>query len=658
MRHERTHTQEKPFTCECGQSFTRQDLLARHAKLSHPSRPDDTQPPATAIGLDVGDLEFSWDPNFSTQDILPDTLFDFNLPLEGSLPASITPYDSCFNLFASRLPAFSDSEDDTEVEVEDESESESEWGTTVDDLAESVGSESVDTTPWFITVPGYKKLCDEVQSYLNVIPMGCSVPSVDTLMRYLETYLQCTQKFLPFIHPATFSAEKTDIELVLAAAAAGAQQRYDLPKAYELYFIAKVIVLEKLRLESLQVTSDLLSGQNGSTRSRTDNLRMIQTFILLINFASWADRRILSDAATLTSQLAKLVRENGLSASDEMPRDISWLSWVSAEEKRRTLFAAYVLFNLHTIAFGIPPLIMYHEIGLFLPGYVEQWEAKNAAQWRQAPRRVERRFQECLRCLYDGTGIPKKARLSSFSNYLLIHGLLQQIYVNRKGSTRPLEPKTIDSFEKALGAWQISWERSDECSLDPSSPKGPFGLSSTALLRLAYIRLNSDFNLCRRLLTGDAQCILNIGSGLTRSPHTDKAILHASHALSIPVCLGVSYVASNQTAIWTIEHSLCSLECAISLKNWLEIISEAVKTCGIEGLRKDEKILLRIVTGIIKETCLDATIDILEDDVSRIQRMASTVLSLWAGMFQGVHTLEIDNTIGAGLRLLANSTLH
>lgn len=602
----------------------------------------------------VGDLDFSWDTNLTMQDILPS--IDFNFPLVGTLPTSIAPRSSCFNLFASRLPSMCESEDDTEEEVEDETEDEVGDGAPMDDPAESVGSD--DSTPWFITLSTYERLCAEVQSYSNLLPMECSVPSVDTLTRYLETYLRCAQKFLPFIHPTTFSAEERDVELVLAVAATGSQYRYELAKAYELYFIAKAILMEKLRLDGLRVSSDLLSGQADLTRSRTNDIGKMQTFILLINFASWGDKRISPDAASMNSQLAMLVRENGLSVPDKMPQDIDWSSWIPAEEKRRTLLAAYVLFNLQSIAFDIPPLIMNHEVGLFLPGYVEQWGAQNAAQWRRAPRQVERQFRGELRSLYDSTGISKNVRLSSFSNYLLIHGLLQQIYIDRHGSAGSLEPETIKSSETALRAWQISWERSDESTLDPLSPKGPFGLSATALLRLAYIRLNSDFSPCRGLLTGEVQCIFNDSSGLSRSPHTDKAILYASHALSIPVRLGILYMASNQTAIWTIEHSLCSLESALLLKNWLEIISEAVRTGSIESLRKFEKKLLRVITGIIRETCLAGTLDILEDDTSRIQRMASTVLSLWAGIFQGVHLLEIDNAIGAGLRLLADPTLR
>jgi hypothetical protein len=34
------------------------------------------------------------------------------------------------------------------------------------------------------------------------------------------------------------------------------------------------------------------------------------------------------------SQLAMLVRENGMSEPDQMPQDIDWSSWVIIEERR------------------------------------------------------------------------------------------------------------------------------------------------------------------------------------------------------------------------------------------------------------------------------------------------------------------------------------
>lgn len=168
--------------------------------------------------------------------------------------------------------------------------------------------------------------------------------------------------------------------------------------------------------------------------------------------------------------------------------------------------------------------------------------------------------------------------------------------------------------------------------------------------------MTSDLNPGRGLLLRDMQCITAKRSDLNRSSPVDKAILHAAHALSIPVRVGIPSMALTKTPIWTIEHSLCSLECALLLKDWLEKMSTTVRSCGTEGLRKVERKLLGVITEIIKETCFAETLDILEDDASRFQSMAATVVKLWAQIFQSAQVLEIDNFIGAGLQLLANTS--
>jgi hypothetical protein len=90
------------------------------------------------------------------------------------------------------------------------------------------------------------------------------LPSRDSLTRHLEKYLVCVQEFLPFIHPATFSVEQRDVELLLAVAALGSLYRFEYAKSYELYFMAKAILREKTRREDLQSTSDFLPGQSHS----------------------------------------------------------------------------------------------------------------------------------------------------------------------------------------------------------------------------------------------------------------------------------------------------------------------------------------------------------------------------------------------------------
>ncbi|KAI0384113.1 hypothetical protein F5Y04DRAFT_235983 [Hypomontagnella monticulosa] len=652
VRHERTHTQEKPFVCECGRKFTRQDLLTRHAKVhvsypsepSHLAVPEVSQEPTISTDADINNFDFLWETNFATRDMLPATFFDPNFLLdEMPLSAQPRPITSSFSRFSSRLPRL----DDTEKDIEDDAEEDS----IAEDKVDSTAGNN--TAPWCIAGSVYERFCFDVQTYSHVLPTGCSMPSKHNLSRYLELYLRCAYKALPFIHPTTFLPERATVELLLAMTMHGSLARYEFAKSYELYFMAKAILLEKIRLETLQLASDILSKGSYRAVARENSLERIQTLILLISFASWADRKILPDALSMSSQLAMLVRAEGISKSDEMPQDVDWLSWIAVEERRRTLLAAYSLLNMHSVAFGIPPLILNHEIGVSLPGYTEQWTSETEAEWRQLPRQAERRFQTGLRSLFDGTETPKKESVSSFANYLLIHGLLQQIYIDRHGSAGLSQPETTNRFTTALCTWQKSWEMGDESTLDPLSPKGTLALSATALLRIAYFRLNSDFAPCRGLLSGDLLCT---PPNLTRLPYSDGVILHAAHALSIPVRLGISIMSNTKMPIWTIEHSVCSVECALLLQNWFETISTTIKASGIESLRKAERKLLGIITAIIKETCLAEDLDIIEDDVSRVERMASIVMKLWNGIFEGVHLLEIDNVIRAGLRRLASST--
>lgn len=586
--------------------------------------------------MDVSSLDLGlfWDPNVTAQDMLPATLFNIHFPISDTSSNMQPLPTSSFSRFSSRLPTLDDSDTDAE-EADNQME----------------GIDTTDAVPWSITASGYERFCLKAQEFWEVLPTGCSLPSRNSLTRYLQVYLMCVQKFLPMIHCPTFLAEEKNVELLLAMAALGSLYKYEYSQSYELYFIAKAILLEKKRREDLQLTADCLCRQHDSISNKDNGLERTQTFILLINFASWADRKILSDALSMGSQLATLVRENGISKSDKMTLDVDWLSWVAVEERRRTLLAAYILFNLHSIAYNTPPLILNHEIGVCLPGYLEQWEAKNAMQWQQSSRHVELQFREGLRCCFDGTGFTD-ASVSSFSNYLLIHGLFQQIYIDRHGFLGCLTPDSLECLEAALRTWQKSWELTNESTLDPLSPKGPFGLSATAILRLAYIYLNPDLGPCGGILSRDIQCRTTLISNLKRSPRIDRAIFHAVHALSIPVRLGIDFVARTKTPIWTIEHSLCSLECALILKYWIEMISMIIQVSGLESLRKVEKRLLEIITEIIKETSFAETLSIPEDDASYVRSIAAIVVKIWAQIFQGVHIYEIDNKISSSLQLL------
>ncbi|KIW16679.1 hypothetical protein PV08_03867 [Exophiala spinifera] len=627
------------------------DLLSRHIKLKQHSRNglpfnESVSQEVTTSYAEIGAPEspdFVVDPDLFRQDMLPSILFDFDNfnPPAFARPHVQSPSDHILPRFSTRLPIL----DDANYEVKP------------CDEPSGMFKDAVGVIPWAFSDSVYEGFCLEVESFSAVLPTDWELPSRNSLSRNLESYFRCVQESLPFIHSATFSVAKTDVELLLAAAALGALNRFENHCSYILYFMSKAILAEKMRFQDFDSLDQSVAG-------RRNGIGKIQTLNLLVSYASWAGKDVLQDGLALATQLSTLVRRHGLSEDeytssfgiqipDNESRDQLWCKWVAAEERRRTLLCAYVLLSLQNIAYNTPPQLLNEEIATLLPSCVDSWK-KTTAEALHHPALHHRQyyFKEALSLLSRGIVVP----VSSFANYVLILGLLQQIILahsEARGSSIP--HGTLEKFEHALRTWQLSWECTYEATLDPLSEKGPLGLNATALLRLAYIRLNSNMGSWKALSSRDPGDLGIEKMSLERTPQVDRAVLHAAHALSIPVRLGIGLVTHTRLSFRSIEHSLSSLECVWLLKGWLDMISSVVDQCGLEGLRNTERRLLDIITGVIGETSFAETLNTPQDESSRYHRMAIITVQLWAQIFQGVHVLEIDKFIGSGLQLLADT---
>ena len=60
-----------------------------------------------------------------------------------------------------------------------------------------------------------------------------------------------------------------------------------------------------------------------------------------------------------------------------------------------------------------------------------------------------------------------------------------------------------------------------------------------------------------------------------RNPRLIPAILHSAHNLSIPIKLGVNFVAKSQHFFWSVQQCVCSLEGAVFLSRWLHQIGQS-----------------------------------------------------------------------------------
>ena len=133
---------------------------------------------------------------------------------------------------------------------------------------------------------------------------------------------------------------------------------------------------------------------------------------------------------------------------------------------------------------------------------------------------------------------------------------------------------TTADFEdrRALRAWTTGWQHAPESSLDPQNENGPIPFTSSSLLGLAYVRIHLNIGPYRELASRDpnriAAALAKCGS-VDRGDGVFSALLYATHALSVPVRLGIDRVARSQAFFWSVRHSLAGLECAVLLSKWL-----------------------------------------------------------------------------------------
>ncbi|KAK0640220.1 hypothetical protein DIS24_g9573 [Lasiodiplodia hormozganensis] len=361
------------------------------------------------------------------------------------------------------------------------------------------------------------------------------------------------------------------------------------------------------------------------------------------------------EATELQSTLARCLRELGLRDGTETDSD-DWHEWARTEGDRRTKLIVFCLLTLHTITYNLPPVILSSGLHLRLPCSSRKWNAKSASEWQlltASTTATEPLFQDAFASLFSKPGRASESPTTHFAsplgNYVLILALIQRSYcIHQLSALAPSETSGLkEQLELALQRWKLGWQESPESSLDPHNANGPIPFTSTCFLALAHIRLVCDAGPHRELHTRDP---LRIAAALTQLPPVERrcrmvvpALLHAAHALSIPIKLGIDYVAKSQHFFWGIHHS---------------IEAEGIEDGDAVG--DYEKRILLWVRSIVEEaqsTMMDllATSRRDDEDFGSAHSVALAIIKIWARIFQGNTSWALINIFGDSLEILAST---
>ncbi|KAJ5720564.1 uncharacterized protein N7483_008498 [Penicillium malachiteum] len=501
-----------------------------------------------------------------------------------------------------------------------------------------------------VTAQCREKILHGLAEYSNVVP-NPTLPSRHALSRCLTGYMMGYHDHYPVVHRPTFDVDSISLHHFLSMAALGARYCREPDTSMWLYQIAKPVTLEHVRR-----TFQSGSLPEADATNSVDMLETIQSLLFLISVSSWfLNNPPYWEALSIRSTMGALLRKGGLNQLPE--QDGSWESWIFRERVKRTNLIVFCFFNIHTIVFDIPPVILTEELSLDLPCTEKEWQASGPDAWQAARSQSpgEPKFQDALSALFNPNG--EVGRFSSLGGYVLIHALLQDIWIMTKASRLTLSRSNranlaiapapeLNAFEQALERWCQCWERNQESSIDPLSPHGPVSFTSAALLRLAYIRLSADCGSARQLQSWDPVQIaksLKDNLSVQRGDRLTRAALHCAHALSTPVKLGIGYVAHSQVALWSNQHALCSLECAVVLAKWLEAVTGPNPG---SALTEQETRLRDFVIEMVMEVQHGVSREWL---LATNTRLSAAVTRLWARLFTADYIWEMVNLIGRSL---------
>lgn len=504
--------------------------------------------------------------------------------------------------------------------------------------------------PWKVTQQNWETLFIEIQDFGPIIPQGFILPSRHTMTRYITTYFTGFHRHLPFIHFPTFSVAQCPLELLLAMATIGAISAFDTKNSIMLFRTALAISQERIRQRKEQRHNMMFLAEIEPREQshRFDPLPLAQALLILMAMATWGNSEAIFDEAVgIQNILVNFVRAEKL-LEPQIPKGPTWVNWIKEERFRRTVAIIFCFLIFHTIIYDIPPPILNSELNIRLTSREKDWEAQTEEEWQQARSKhgTEPQFQAMLASLFSPQTRKIQDNSSSLGGYTMILALIQHIYFLRMAAKRrPEGEQGISSadmaeVEQALKNWQIGWNQDPESFLGPGSPLGPISFNSTALLRMAYIRLNVDLGPWCALKTHIPQ---EIAMSMYRSPplvtnsRLSRAVLYSAHALSIPVKIGINIVTHSQSFSWSLQHSLCALECAFIISKWLIAIQPNVTEGTVE--EEDARLYAYIV---------DMVNEAEDGDEMRpaSSNLCSRVVRIWARILSGKAHWNVVRMIG------------
>ncbi|KAG0648703.1 Zinc finger ZMS1 [Hyphodiscus hymeniophilus] len=388
----------------------------------------------------------------------------------------------------------------------------------------------------------------------NSIDTGRSLPSTYDLQRYIGAYIRYFHPHMPFLHIPTLSfdipAHTSESRhagliggrgcLILSMAAIGALYETEQVQSKDLFDSAKKMIqlyLEERRKADVRKADHRKAGVDHGARIPENSVHtpvwLVQAMLLNVVYGHNCGDKTAGDIASthcaaLSHSDVQMTDDNASPEAYGVKSEITedqqdWYNWKAMEERKRTLYAVFILSSLLVSAYNHTPALTNSEIMLDLPCDEEFWSAETANSFyvkggarmadhnqitfhdalgellRTSEKQQQHQMVQTQPFGYGAnTQEPSNSDLrpSTFGCLVLINALHNYIWETRQRHhnkiwTNEETEKMHRHIEPALKAWQAAWASNPQHSLERPNPYGlgPLSADSIPLLDLAYVRL-------------------------------------------------------------------------------------------------------------------------------------------------------------------------
>ncbi|KAH8762546.1 hypothetical protein F5883DRAFT_560689 [Diaporthe sp. PMI_573] len=686
QRHNRTHTKEKPFTCQCGASFTRNDLLKRHSRVAHPP------PPTHASTVsDVGvEALFPGNSGSLAQPAFPEGHLDGAAIFEASLPDQ-NARDRVKRALSLPVPP--------EYRHAEESFCTHNGGGTLQELLQDLledaksradgpsldrsatvasSNDTSGAVHQALSGPDFNAKCDArhatsdgswrdssladmrenlVQSLLRHGRNAEPLPSTQSVSRYLHAFLDGFHQRYPVFHTRTTPLTGLPSDLIFALLAIGADSCLETKAAF--YLLESVVAISPVglgqRLNDLNVVfashdtsstgaTPSLSGENSwldETSHRLCIMTLLTAFALQ-NRSPPAMRVMWSVQGVFAHELRQslsLCDNQEESASDHRT---AWLEWARRESQRRVRHAAFCALILVSLTFDFPVAVAFGQLTVAVPCSDEEWDVPSPEEWlrvRKSTHFDPSSLSRVVEALLTGGG-DISAPSSILGDFTILHAILQRIRTLRQ--VLPTMPQDIQTnIESGLS----SLIRAHSISTYPQD------LGVNALAGVAYMELHLNTG----QFPSPSQDSAQLATWLqdlpfpAQSPQLFPALRCALYALNEQVSMGLGLRSCPLDIGADHQGFLSTVRLSIFLVKWLQLMAGIVHE---NPATEDEQRFIQSVRDVVQEAtrCVElGTHFELED----LLGLSIGVLEILGHVCQRSHREHID-LVGKSFELYAN----